>query len=100
MLSRRQLLFSAAAIAAVVSRPVRAAGAVNAAANVLNDPLNSSQWPQLRKQYLGDAAMHLPQNQLRRDQRAKIINHRIAIQPQRAGFGVNLHLGQMRAIGK
>ena len=57
MLSRRQLLFSAAAIAAVVSRPVRAAGAVNAAANVLNDPLNSSQWPQLRKQYLGDAAM-------------------------------------------
>ena len=60
---------------------------------VLNQPFTDRLPKALR-----DAAMHLALDQVRRDQHPEIVHHRIAVKHQRAGLGVDLHLGKVDAI--
>ena len=42
--------------------------------------------------------MHLTFDKVRRDQHAEIIDHRVTVKGQPAGFGVDLDLGQVDAV--
>ena len=49
---------------------------------------------------LRDAALHLSDRQHRIDQRAEIIHRGVAFQRHRAGLGIDLHFGDVAAVGE